>query len=97
MGVSVDANRLVIFADSSAWCTRLRYRTARFEAVAEQQMRRAVPRIQFKVQPPVYRPREAPCRPLSENAVKALESAARSISDEPLAAALHRLAASRDA
>lgn len=96
VGVHTGANRLVIFTDTSAWCTRLRYRIAQFEAVAENQMG-ALPHIQFKVQPPIYQQREAPYRPLSESAVQALESAARTIDDEPLAAALRRLATTRDA
>lgn len=94
-GVSATIRKLVIFADSSAWCSRLRYHAPRFEETA-QALTGIRPQVIFKVQLPVFRERDKPRRPLSDQAVRSLESAARSVDDEALATALRRLAG-RDA
>jgi len=90
-GVSANVRKLVIFADSSAWCTRFRYRAPQFEAVA-QDLTGIRPQMEFKVQLPMFRQAPAARQALSAEAVRCLESAARSIDDEALARALRRLA-----
>lgn len=91
-GVSVTAHRVVVFTDSPAWSTRLRYHAAEFEAVIEEHLGRGAPRIHFRVQPPTFRANRVTRRSLPAKAVQALESTARCVSDERLAAALRRLA-----
>lgn len=92
LGVSANAAELVIFADSPAWCMRLRYRAPEFEAAAQALLGR-VPRLVFRSQPPRFAPAEAPRRrTLSERAVQTLLASARTVGDPTLAAALRRLA-----
>ncbi|MGH8273190.1 MAG: DciA family protein [Gammaproteobacteria bacterium] len=101
-GVSADKGKLVIFADSSAWCTRLRYRTGKLEAAAAALLGRRQ-QISFRVQLPQFRRRESPRRELSTRVRATLAAAARSIEaggtegiedegNRALATALRRLA-----
>ncbi|MGH8272295.1 MAG: DciA family protein [Gammaproteobacteria bacterium] len=95
VGVSAHANELVIFTDSPAWCTRLRYRSPQLEA-AVQSLYERTPRLVFRTQPPQFRSTAPPPRqPLSERAAATLNASARTIADAPLAAALRRLAGRR--
>lgn len=95
VGVSANASELVIFTDSPAWCTRLRYRSPQLEAAVEKLLERPR-RLVFRTQPMPFRAAEAPRRPpLSERAVATLNASARTIADQPLAAALRRLAGRR--
>lgn len=91
LGVSATGPRLVVFADSSAWATRLRYRAPALETAAQAHIG-ATPQLVFRTLPArVSHP--APARvALSPRARATLASAARTISDPELAAALLRLA-----
>ncbi len=96
VGVSLHGNRLTVFADSPAWCMRLRYRAPELEATVQSLLGQR-PQIRFRVQPPAFTREPAPRRALPESAVAALDAAARSIEkggaeNGPLAAALRRLA-----
>lgn len=101
-GISAEGGKLVIFADSPAWCTRLRYRAGELEAAAAPLLGRRL-QIGFRVQPPQFRRRETPRRGLSPQACATIGAAARSIEaggtdgrdnedNRALAAALRRLA-----
>jgi len=95
-GVSGDRNRLVLYSDSAAWATRLRYQAPVLERAAAAALG-GRPQLAFRVLPP----REAAKRPdetrevLPERSRAVLESAARTVGDEELAAALRRLARHR--
>jgi len=96
VGVAGNSKRLVIFADSAAWATRLRYRATDLEAVAVQ-YRGTRPHLVFKVGMPhgvAEQPHRSPWLP--ERVVNTLESSARTVKDEGLAAALRRLARGAD-
>lgn len=92
-GVSGDSRRLVIFADSPAWATRLRYQAPAIEEAALRHLG-ARPRLAFRVIPDSPMPGDAAVRSpwLSERVVSALEASARTVGDEELAEALRRLA-----
>jgi hypothetical protein len=90
-GVNANIGKVIVFADSPAWCTRFRYRAPQF-MVALEGLTELRPRMEFKVQLPVFRQTPVARAVLSGEAVKCLESAARSINDEALARALRRLA-----
>lgn len=91
VGVSWDGARLVVFTDSGAWATRLRYKTPQLEKAAQAHTGRDV-RLSFRILPGSGAPRVAPRRPLSPAVCSVLESAARTIRDSELAGALRRLA-----
>lgn len=96
VGVAGNNRRLVIFADSPAWATRLRYRAPDLEAAAMQHCGTR-PRLVFRVgvrHGVVEQPHRSPWLP--ERVVNTLESSARTIKDEGLAAALRRLARGAD-
>jgi len=94
VGVSGTSQRLVIFADTPAWATRLRYQAPDLEAAALGYLGMR-PALAFRVMPEdVPLPRsELPRSPwLSERVVATLEASARTVNDEELAEALRRLA-----
>jgi hypothetical protein len=91
VGINADKNKLVIFADSSAWCTRLRYRAPEIEAAAERLLR-TCPQVTFRVQPRPFHEIEPAGRALSSHARATIAAGSRTISDPELAAALRRLA-----
>lgn len=92
-GVSGDARRLVVFADSPAWATRLRYQAPDLEAAAVRHLGHR-PRLEFRVLTDAPQPfAETPRSPwLSQRVVETLEASARTVDDEELAEALRRLA-----
>ena len=95
-GVSGDRARLVVYADSAAWATRLRYQAPVLEKAAADLLG-ARPRLVFRNVPKRERgqPAESDARGLTDAARATLESAARTIGDEELAAAIRRLARNR--
>lgn len=96
VGVAGNRDRLVIFADSPAWATRLRYRAPDLEAAAVQ-FRGTRPSLVFKVGTRHGVAEQPPLSPwLPERVVNTLESSARTVKDEGLAAALRRLARGTD-
>lgn len=94
MGVSGNSQRLVVFADTSGWATRLRYQTPVLEAAALDYLGTR-PALVFRVMPedvPTLRS-DTPRSPwFSERVVATLEASARTVKDEDLAEALRRLA-----
>lgn len=90
-GVSGEGARLVIFADSAAWATRLRYRAPQFERALREQLG-LCPQLIFRVLPESERVAPPSRAGLPARARAALESAARTIRDPDLAGALRRLA-----
>lgn len=94
MGVSGNSQRLVIFADTSGWATRLRYQTPVLEAAALDYLGTR-PALAFRVMPedaPTLRS-DTPRSPwFSERVVATLEASARTVKDKELAEALRRLA-----
>jgi hypothetical protein len=93
MGVSGNAQRLIIFADSPAWATRLRYQAPALEDTATPYLG-SRPTLIFRVLPNAlpFTP-DVPRSPwLPERVVATLEASARTVGDEELAAALRRLA-----
>ena len=96
VGVAGNDRRLVVFADSPAWATRLRYRAPDLEAAAIR-YRGTRPHLVFKVgerHGVAEQPHRSPWLP--ERVVNTLESSARTVKDEGLAAALRRLARGAD-
>lgn len=92
VGVCGNERRLVVFADSPAWATRLRYRSPELEAAAAK-LRGTRPSLVFRVTVEYGVETPPPRSPwLSERVVDTLESSARTVEDEELAAALRRLA-----
>lgn len=90
-GVSLSSERLTVYADSPAWCTRLRFRAPAIEDTAERHIGRRL-RLVFRTQPGTFRNPVPSQTPVSPRAASVLRSAARSINDPALAAALRRLA-----
>lgn len=96
IGVAGSDKKLVVFADSPAWATRLRYRAPDLEAAAIQ-CRGTRPHLVFRVgarHGVAEQPHRSPWLP--EHVVNTLESSARTVKDEGLAAALRRLARGAD-
>lgn len=93
VGVSGNSQRLVIFADSPAWATRLRYQAPDIEDAAMRHLG-SRPSLVFRVLASSQSStRETPRSPwLPEQVVATLEASARTVGDEALAAALRRLA-----
>lgn len=92
VGVSGSKRRLVIFADSPAWATRLRYCSPDLETAAARHVG-VRPNLVFRVAVEHGVPLPPPRSPwLPERVVNTLESSARTVKDEGLAAALRRLA-----
>ncbi len=92
-GVSGHSRRLVIFADSPAWATRLRYQAPAIEDAALRHFG-ARPSLAFRVMPDSPMPDQVIGRSpwLSEGVISTLEASARTVGDEELAEALRRLA-----
>ena len=96
VGVAGNDRRLVVFADSPAWATRLRYRSPDLEDAAMRH-RGTRPHLVFRVgtrHGVAEQPHRSPWLP--ERVVNTLESSARTVKDEGLAAALRRLARGAD-
>jgi len=93
VGVSGTSQRLVIFADTSGWATRLRYQAPDLEAAALDHLGTR-PTLVFRVMPDAPPLHSATPRSpwLSERVVATLEASARTVEDEELAEALRRLA-----
>ncbi|MGH7688564.1 MAG: hypothetical protein ACREN3_03090 [Gemmatimonadaceae bacterium] len=97
VGVSTAApGRLILFSDSAAWCTRLRYHAPMLEAAALPFLGLR-PRLEFRTLPAVFQSAPSQRLPLSARATATLRSAARTIKDPALAAALKRLAETQPA
>jgi hypothetical protein len=88
-------NRVVMQADSTAWATRLRYQTPEIlKQLQEYNALQGIKSIQVTVAP-ASKPRgktRRQARPLSEQNARIIRSAAESLADPELAAALRRLA-----
>jgi len=92
--VSVDEQVWIIKTDSSAWATRLRYALPGLRQQLSQHLKRDVPPLKLKVQPPSKAKAAEPRRlQLTQQSASLLEGAADSVNDERLGAALLRLAA----
>ncbi|HEX5313389.1 MAG TPA: DciA family protein [Gammaproteobacteria bacterium] len=95
-GVSLQADRLLVFADSTAWCTRLRYRASILETAVEPLLGLR-PQLEFRTLPPVLPAARRQRCELSPVAAESLRAAARGVSEPALARALERLADSQPA
>ncbi|MGH8126808.1 MAG: DciA family protein [Gammaproteobacteria bacterium] len=93
MGVSGNSERLVIFADSATWATRLRYQAPDLEEAATRHLG-SRPALVFRVLTDLSPSAPATLRSpwLPERVVATLEASARTVGDDELAAALRRLA-----
>ncbi len=88
----LDARELVVMADRPEWRHQLRYLAPRMQAAMADQAGVKPRRVLVKIGDLPRRPQAREPRHLSERAGKAIGSAAASVDDPALAAALARLA-----
>lgn len=95
LGISEQPRYCILFADSAAWATRLRYQAPALEKAAFDALG-VRPVLRFRVLAPNAvspLPASRMRSPwLPESVVETLEASARTVDDEELAAALRRLA-----
>lgn len=99
VGCAPRPGTVVVFVDTAAWATRLRYLQYEVLAACRQELGERIQRVQFKVLPAesIIGPAGKPPVPgLSENTRRLLQGAAGGITDDALAAALRRLSGSDD-
>lgn len=85
---------LILYCDSTAWATRLRYQVPQLLArMREKSEWRGVQRIEVRVSPASEKPPEKQTVKIGSGAQRSLLGCAESVTDEALGSALRRLAA----
>ena len=87
----LDDQALVLYANSPAWATRLRYVGALIQQTVAAHGGPKRPKLSVRVTTPPAQERTAPGKSLSGNAGEILKAAAQGTDDERLASALRRL------
>lgn len=96
VGCAVRPGLLIVFADSAAWATQLRYLQQDILLAGNEVLGNSARRLQFKVLPPTPVAGNPPGPGLSKNTRRLLNGAASGVADEELAAALRRLSDAGD-